>query len=86
MKALFIIFVISLSLATLGEARAETKKLPAKKEVKKVDHSKPEDCETTEELKKKIEAKPIAGAAVAPKVEPKSDGFSLQGASTGCSL
>lgn len=85
MKALFIIFVISLSLATIGEVKAETKKVTSSKKIKPkvIEDKKPADCETTEELKKKIEAKPHV---VAPTTEIKSDGFSLKGASTGCSL
>lgn len=92
MRALFIIFVISLSLATLGEAKAadkkELKKSAKTKDVKAIEAK--ADCETTEEIKKKIEAKPASKALLVPANQPaaaaKSDGFSLQGASTGCSL
>lgn len=94
MRALFIIFVISLSLATLGEAKAAEKK-ESKKSAKTKDAKVIEakaDCETTEEIKKKIEAKPASKALLVPTTQPasavgaKSDGFSLQGTSTGCSL
>ncbi len=92
MKVLFIVFVISLSLATLGVVRAETQKTAKSKSVKNKDATiknvdkKTEDCETKEDLKKKIETKPATKALIVPAAEVKSDGFSLKGASTGCSL
>lgn len=93
MKILLIVCLISLSLATLASKPAEKKSTntapvsakDSKENTASGKTTKEADCETTEELKKKIAQKP---AAALPKTEAavKNDGFSLQGNSTGCSL
>lgn len=94
MRALLFVVLISLSLASLAaeskEKTAATKKVVSKKEeIKKSDGKNPEDCETTEELKKKLEAKPVLAAPT--KVEPAKDDKAIQGlgglsGTTGCSI
>ncbi len=92
MRALLFVMFLSLSLASIAESRAadpkkekksaKVSKLETKKtDGKKID-KKSEDCETKEEILKKInEPKPEA-----LQVKPTTDGLGLKGATTGCSL
>lgn len=94
MRALLFVVLISLSLASLAEDKkmktTATKKVETKHDLKK-EGKNPEDCETTEELKKKLEAKPAVAAPV--KVEAQKNDKAVQGlglgglsGTTGCSL
>lgn len=97
MRALLFVVLISLSLASLAEGKnvkttatkkIETKKVETKHDLKKGEKN-PEDCETTEELKKKLEAKPQAAAPVkveAPKNDKAIQGLGGLSGTTGCSL
>ncbi len=82
MKALLVSFLVLVSMNVLSSE--EAKKVEKKTNTKIV--KKDKDCESEEELKKKLQQPKVEASQPIKKDEIKSDGFSLKGASTGCSL
>ncbi len=82
MKAVLVSFLILVSMNVISSE--ETKKIEKKANAKVI--KKDKDCESEEELKKKLQQPKAEASQPIKKDEIKSDGFSLKGASTGCSL
>ncbi len=83
MKTILVSILVILSFCSFASGE-NTKKIEKKENTKIV--KKDKDCETEEELKKKLQQPKVEASQPIKKDEIKTDGFSLKGASTGCSL